>query len=470
LSQRFWLPRGSYEGLGFERSKKTIDFQPAGNRRWLPVMCSVLGCEAVLSVARDVRAESAIQRIAGVSAWSDQVRRDIKLVAAHQSSVLIMGPSGTGKDLIARAIHANSIRQSKPFIPVDCAVTTGTLFASHMFGHVKGSFTGASASTLGCFRAAEGGTIFLDEIGEMEQELQAKLLRVLQQRTVVPVGSHQEIPVNMRVVAATNRDLYREVKEGRFREDLFYRLNVVAIHTLPLKDRPEDVPVLASRYLAELAARHEIPTCVLSPESLNVLQQYAWPGNVRELENVLERAVMFSSGDEIDPEAITGLMTFGGGSSVDNLAPQDDRGRHTSHPQLVSAEIRGVVSATSLPGVYRVESKKPSMTAVPSSVDGPSAAGLSGENSAEAAAEKQATTTAVNQDVLTDGSLARLKAPWPTLANMERLHLERTLVEAMNNKSLAAKLLGIDRSVLRRKLKSYGLDDGPGASEDSSGA
>jgi len=357
----------------------------------------------------------AIERIVGVSAWSDQVRRSIELVAAHQSSVLIMGPSGTGKELIARAIHGCSPRSKKPFIPVDCAVTTGTLFASHMFGHVKGSFTGASASTLGCFRAADSGTIFLDEIGEMELELQAKLLRVLQQRVVVPVGSHQEVPVDVRVLAATNRDLAAEVSEGRFREDLFYRLNVVAIRTIPLRERAEDVPVLANRYLAELAARHGMPMCSLSPAAVEVLQRYTWPGNVRELENVLERAVMFSSGDCIESDALSGLMGNGGPA-----APAGGSGPMT--PMAVAAS-RGIVSPTPLPGVFRVE---PSIQPAKPPVAAEPAAGEA----------------------------------WPTLADVERLHLERTLAASMHNKSLAAKMLGIDRSVLRRKLQRYGIDDG----------
>jgi DNA-binding NtrC family response regulator len=294
-----------------------------------------------------------------------------------------------------------------------------------MFGHVKGSFTGATSSTLGCFRAADGGTIFLDEIGEMELELQAKLLRVLQQRTVVPVGSHQEIPVDVRVLAATNRELSREVAEGRFREDLFYRLNVVAIQTLPLRDRPEDVPVLASRYLAELAARHGMQMCSLSPAAVEVLQAYSWPGNVRELENVLERAVMFSSGDEIDPDALSGLM----GNRPPAASPVSPA------TQITVAASRGIVSATPVPGVYRVEPRMQPTLAPPSA--GPPPAG---------------------ED-----------AAWPTLADVERMHLERTLAATMQNKSLAAKMLGIDRSVLRRKLQRYGIDEAGGRIGEETG-
>ena len=177
--------------------------------------------------------DKALDAIVGHSEWVEQTRAVIRAVAGYSSSVLITGASGTGKELIARAIHNLSPRSVQRFIPVDCASITGPLFASHMFGHLKGAFTGATYNAVGCFRAAEGGTIFLDEIGELDLELQAKLLRVLQERVVTPVGSHDGMPVDVRILAATNRDLQQEVAAGRFREDLYFRLNVVSIQSSP---------------------------------------------------------------------------------------------------------------------------------------------------------------------------------------------------------------------------------------------
>jgi len=440
---------------------------------------AILGVAAAAGTNRaDPPSDRPIDRIVGVSPWSDNVRRTIGVVAVHHSSVLVMGPSGTGKELIARAVHGASPRARRPFIPVDCAVTTGTLFASHMFGHVKGAFTGAMTATLGCFRAADGGTIFLDEIGEMELELQAKLLRVLQQRVVVPVGSHQEIPVDVRVLAATNRDLAAEVAAGRFREDLFYRLNVVAIRTVPLKDRPEDIPVLAAGYLAELAARYGMPLCSLAPEAIRVLQGYSWPGNVRELQNVLERAVMFAAGEEIEPRALKDVMSFERRADLvadlaaDIAPPEADDGRAPTLPpdaSLARAARQGIVTSTPVAGVFRVEpkAKRP--------VDGPApSAGVAAAAAATAAAAEEKATSAVAPpanalrpevaDPAPHEARASTVPPvdagaWLTLADMERMHLERTLAATMNNKSQAAKLLGIDRSVLRRKLQRYGLGD-----------
>jgi DNA-binding NtrC family response regulator len=392
---------------------------------------------AMTSKPASDRGRMALERIVGVSAWSRQLRNDLAKIARHSSNVLILGPSGTGKELIARAIHANGPKADRPFIPVDCAVTTGTLFASHMFGHVKGSFTGAISSSLGCFRAASGGTIFLDEIGEMEPEIQSKLLRVLQQRTVVPVGSHEEVPVDVRVLAATNRSLQVEVDEGRFREDLFYRLNVVVIETIPLKERPEDIPLIAGRYLAELSSQHGMPGCVLSDAAVDLLQQYPWPGNVRELQNVIERAVMFSSGDEIEPDAFASLAVSGEVTNgVDFAKPPAEVAEGESQPsELELAARRGVVSPTLLSGVYRVPQR---LKASPDDMR---------------AEESQASLGRQNvlPPVVPGGD-------WPTLADVERLHLERTLAATMQNRSVAAKMLGIDRSVLRRKLQKYGID------------
>ncbi len=213
--------------------------------------------------------------IVGHSRWASRIRGRIARAAASAATVLITGPTGTGKELIARAIHAQSRRAGKPFVAVDCAAIAGTLFASQMFGHQKGAFTGAAYESAGYFRGADGGTIFLDEVGELELDLQTKLLRVLQERLVVPVGGHEGIPVNVRVIAATNRDLARAVAAGEFREDLYYRLYVISLTTTPLRDRAEDIEPLACDLLERLAMRNSLPVPRLSPAALKQLHAYA---------------------------------------------------------------------------------------------------------------------------------------------------------------------------------------------------
>lgn len=245
-----------------------------------------------------------MERIVGISPWASQVRQRIAQVAPFASSVLITGPSGTGKELIARSIHLSSGRAGGAFIPVDCASIPGTLFASQLFGHVKGAFTGAAASALGCFRAAEGGTIFLDEVGELDLELQSKLLRVIQERRVTPVGSHESFAIDVRIVAATNRDLRKELAANRFRLDLYYRLDVVSVESAALKNRSEDIEPLSEYILDKMVTEREMPRKRLAPAALRMMRAYDWPGNVRQLQNILERAVVLSQDEVIGPEWI----------------------------------------------------------------------------------------------------------------------------------------------------------------------
>ena len=266
--------------------------------------CFLEGLKMQADTRRNDVEDLGLAGFVGVSAWTTSIRAEIHAVAACPSTVLVTGPTGTGKEVIARAIHAHGPRAGKPFIPVDCAAIPATLFSSHIFGHLKGAFTGAEYAALGCFRAADGGTLFLDEIGELGPDMQTKLLRVLQQRTVCPVGSYQEIPVDVRVIAATNRDLDCEVRAGRFREDLYYRLNVISLRTAPLRERPEDIAELAHHFLTKLAFNCGLPAKHLSEAALFRLQRCDWPGNVRQLENVLERAAFSSQEKAIGVEDV----------------------------------------------------------------------------------------------------------------------------------------------------------------------
>ncbi len=214
----------------------------------------------------------------------------IEALSQRNCTILLQGESGTGKELLARHIHGMSPRRLKPFVPVDCTALCDTLFESQLFGHTKGAFTGAEKSTPGFFRAADGGTLFLDEIGELNLSVQAKLLRCIQERAVVPVGSVQPIPVDVRIITATHRDLKDMVRQGKFRQDLFFRLNVMSIFVPPLRERGPDILMLAEHFLEQFALLDGEMPKRLSPDAIQVLQAYAWPGNVRELANVMEQA------------------------------------------------------------------------------------------------------------------------------------------------------------------------------------
>jgi len=229
----------------------------------------------------------------------------IQKVAETDLTVLIRGESGTGKELVAQALHQHSARKQGPFVAVNCAAISRELVESELFGHEKGAFTGAEARRVGRFESADGGTIFLDEIGDMLPETQAKVLRVLQERSFERVGGSKTIQVDVRVVAATHRDLERDVREGRFRQDLYYRLQVLELDMPPLRERREDVPALAARFLEQLAERHGRTARRLAPDALGALSRYAWPGNVRELRNVVERAAVLAPNEEIRAEDLS---------------------------------------------------------------------------------------------------------------------------------------------------------------------
>jgi transcriptional regulator with PAS, ATPase and Fis domain len=238
-------------------------------------------------------------RFVGASNVISNVRDVATSIAPRRSTVMLLGETGTGKEMLARHIHAKSDRADKPFVPVDCSAMTESLFESQMFGHVKGAFTGAVRDSIGFIRSADGGTMFLDEVGELPLGLQAKLLRVLQERAVTAVGDTKARPVDIRVVCATHRDLSAMVRDGTFRQDLFFRLNVVVMNVPPLRERPDDVVPLAQHFLNMQAELYDEAPKTLSADAVAALRNYSWPGNVRELSNVIEHAHVLAAGTEI---------------------------------------------------------------------------------------------------------------------------------------------------------------------------
>ncbi len=273
---------------------------------------------------RELRRLTGLDNIIGQSSKMRAIFELIQTVAPQSSRVLITGESGTGKELVARAIHENSARAAAPFITINCGAFPETLLESELFGYMKGAFTGANENRQGLFQAAHGGTLFMDEIGNMSLAMQVQLYRVLQVGKVRPLGSTEETDVDVRVIAATNKDLGKEIAEERFREDLYYRLSVIPIHLSPLRERRDDIPLLVRHFLERFRKEMAKPTRSVSPEAMRRLESYDWPGNVRELENTMERAVALEAGPEISlgvlPGRVGGYETPAGGPSNGSLS------------------------------------------------------------------------------------------------------------------------------------------------------
>ncbi len=280
------------------------------------------------ALRRDAASHNSLDNIIGSSAAMEKLKSTVRTVASTASTVLIHGESGTGKELVARAVHICSPRAAEPFVSVNCGAFPESLLESELFGYLKGAFTGANQNKRGLFEVAGGGTIFLDEISEMTLAMQVKLLRVLQERTVRPVGGTSEIPIDVRVIAATNRDLDKAVSENLFREDLYYRLNVIPIRVPNLRERREDILLLANHFLKKYAAAANRSILRVNKNSLDTLCDYEWPGNVRQLENTVERAVALEMSDELHvelpaerPKSRAAAAGVGGSGGVAEIGP-----------------------------------------------------------------------------------------------------------------------------------------------------
>ena len=326
-------------------------------RAKLDRMVRALDLERENRVLREeLRSRPGFGELVGVSAKMQRVYQLIEKVAPHICPVLILGESGTGKELVARSIHYSSPRRERPFVPVDCSALVPTLIESELFGYVKGAFTGATQSRHGLLEAAVGGTLFLDEIGDLPVDLQAKLLRALQEREIKPVGSNERVAIDVRVIAATNRDLEEAIRKNQFRQDLYFRLNVVQIKLPPLRERKNDIPMLVNSFLEKFSPPQH-PVRSVSEEAMGRLMAYDWPGNVRELENAVERAVALGTGTIL---ALTDLPSnlqhgmFERRMGMDELVPLEELERRaifralreTGGDKLAAARLLGIGKTT----------------------------------------------------------------------------------------------------------------------------
>jgi len=369
----------------------------------------------IVAFPTKLNAEESGQTIVGNSPAMQQVYKLIGQVAPTSTTILITGESGTGKELVARAIYQNGSRVNKPFIAINCAAIPENLLESELFGHEKGAFTGALAQRIGKFEQCDGGTLFLDEIGDMPITTQTKILRVLQEGEISRVGNNQSIKTDVRIIAATNKDLWQAVQRKEFREDLFYRLNVVRVNLPPLRERSTDIPILVAYFINKFRLKQPTGPSQIADEALAAIQRSSWPGNVRELENCIQRAMVLASGNTI---------------TLANL------------PEEISRGYRPAAAASG-------ESARPVFSAaVPATANGPETASASGTDSGKAA---------LNHAVETLFNFARSDKHFKLLPAAERELIVRALAETSGNQVQAAKLLGVTRATLRKRVDKFGI-------------
>jgi DNA-binding NtrC family response regulator len=442
--------------------------------------------DEVVDAIRRLLDRRRLSRLTGLIGQSEAIREvlvKVEQIAPVSSTVLVEGESGTGKELVARAIHRLGPRRAKPFIAVNVGALPDTLLESELFGHEKGAFTGAAERRIGRFELAHTGTLFLDEIGDVPLSTQVKLLRVLEEREITRVGGTQTIPVDVRVVAATNNPLRAGIEEGRFRADLYYRLNVLSIYLPPLRDRREDIPILVRQFITELSRQHDRPFKGISPEALDMLVQYAWPGNVRELRNLVESMVVLAPGREIGPADIPRQMREGGnarflpvhvGPLVRERAGVEGREiefivrslvelkLHVEELRRQLAEERAareqLARATSSALGAPISVMDPTL---PGAVHAPVQPPVLGAGRAPVWSDVSATAPFGGvgiepRDQAPPPSVVTIR-PGMTMAAIERAAIESALRETRGNRRKAAELLGIGERTLYRKLREYQL-------------
>jgi DNA-binding NtrC family response regulator len=400
--------------------------------------------------------------LVGESAAIREVLVKIEQIAPVSSTVLIEGESGTGKELVARAVHRLSPRRGKPFIAVNVGALPETLLESELFGHEKGSFTGAAERRLGRFELADTGTLFLDEIGEIPTSTQVKLLRVLEEREVTRVGGTQTIPVDVRVVAATNRPLREHVEDGAFRADLFYRLNVLSVYLPPLRERREDIPLLVRKFVTEFAALHDRDFHGISAEALELLVAYPWPGNVRELRNLVESMVVLAHGREIGADDIPRPMREGGGRRllpvpVGPMVQGSERAQGRELEFIVRSLVELKLQVEELRRRMDVEQQPAPDARWMGDVRAPSGP-VTGLTEIVPPAGYGLVRGIEPRDETPPATVITL-GPGMTMAEIERVAIQAALRDCGGNRRKAAEILGIGERTLYRKLREYDGDE-----------